>query len=294
MNLSLQDVEPVLDLRAELGEGPVWDPAAPCLYFVDVLRGHVYRFDPETGGQRTYEIGQSVGAVALTDAGDLLLAVRNGFARLDLASGMVTSIADVEADRPDQRMNDGKCDPQGRFWAGTMALDEHAGAGTLYCLGVDGRVRTMLTGVTVSNGLDWTADGRVMYFIDSPSQRIDRFDFDADAGAIANRRPFVHIPADLGAPDGLTLDADGYVWVALWGGGALHRYAPDGSLDTIVRMPTTYPTSCTFGGADLGDLYITTAAIRLSAADRAQQPGAGGLFRLRPGVSGRPPRRYQG
>ena len=294
MSVAAQDVEHVLDVRAELGEGPLWDPLAACLYFVDVLRGHVHRFEPRTRARRLYEIGQSVGAAALTEAGDLLLAVRDGFARLDTSNGTVTSIAAVEIDRPDQRMNDGNCDPCGRFWAGTMALDEHAGAGALYCLGADGRVRTMLTGVTVSNGLDWTDDGRAMYFIDSPSQAVDMFDFDAEAGAISNRRTFVRIPAAQGAPDGLTLDADGYVWVALWGGGAVHRYAPDGSLDAIVRMPATHPTSCTFGGADLGDLYITTAAIRLSAAERAQQPAAGGLFRVRPGVFGRPPRRYRG
>jgi sugar lactone lactonase YvrE len=203
-------------------------------------------------------------------------------------------IASVEADRRDERMNDGKCDRAGRFWAGTMALDERAGAGALYRLDVDRRVSMVLSGVTVSNGLDWTDDGRVMYFIDSPLQTVDVCDVDPESGAISNRRPFVRIPPAQGTPDGLTVDAEGGVWVALWGGGAIHRYRSDGSLDAVIRMPTTHPTSCTFGGADLGDLYITTAAIRLSPLERSQQPGAGGLFRVRPGISGRPAQRYRG
>lgn len=294
MSVAVLDVEHVPDVRADLGESPVWDPRARCLYFVDVLRGHVHRFDPAAAGLRTYDIGQPVGAVALTESGDLVLAVRDGFARLDLASGAVAPVAGVEVDRADHRMNDGKCDPSGRFWAGTMALDERAGAGTLYCLGVDQDVRAMLGNVTISNGLDWSEDGRVMYFIDSPSQAVDIFDFDSTAGTIANRRTLVRIPRAQGVPDGLTLDAQGYVWVALWGGGAVHRYAPDGSLDAIVRVPTADATSCTFGGGDLGDLYITTAAVRVSLSERAQQPAAGGLFRARPGSAGRPPRRYRG
>ncbi len=305
----------VLDLRAELGEGPVWDPIAACLYFVDILRGRVHRFDPATRALRTCETGCSVGAVAPTGRGDLVLAVRDGFARLDLSgsrfngadtpvrpdewsrpysSGRIEMIAEVEADRPDQRMNDGKCDAAGRFWAGTMALDERGGAGALYRLDPDGHVETMIDGVTISNGLDWSDDGRLMYFIDTPTQSVDVFDFDLASGRIANRRPFARIDPVDGAPDGLTLDAEGFVWVALWGGSGVRRYAPDGALDSIVRVPATYVTSCAFGGADLGDLYITTARIKLSEADRASQPLAGGLFRARPGVRGRPPHRFSG
>jgi sugar lactone lactonase YvrE len=191
-------------------------------------------------------------------------------------------------------MNDGKCDAAGRFWAGTMALDERGGAGALYRLDPDGHVETMIDGVTISNGLDWSDDGRLMYFIDTPTQSVDVFDFDLASGRIANRRSFARIDPVDGAPDGLTLDAEGFVWVALWGGSRVRRYAPDGALDSIVRVPATYVTSCAFGGADLGDLYITTARIKLSEADRASQPLAGGLFRARPGVRGRPPHRFSG
>jgi sugar lactone lactonase YvrE len=283
-----------LDARAELGEGPVWDPIAGCLYFVDILRGHVHRVEPARRTWETFRVERMVGAAAPTDAGDLLLAVKDGFARLDVGTGIVQSIAHVDEDRSDIRMNDGKCDPAGRFWAGTMALDERSDAGHLYRLDPDGRIHTMVSGVSISNGLDWSDDGRLMYFIDSPTRSIDVFDFDAASGAIANRRSLVRIPREEGTPDGMTLDVDGYVWVALWGGGAVHRYAPDGSRAAVVTVPTRYPTSCTFGGPDLRDLYITTASIKISDRERAEQPLAGAVFVARPGVAGRPPHRFRG
>jgi sugar lactone lactonase YvrE len=292
--MPVYDAELVLDAQAELGEGPVWDPASSCLFFVDILRGYVHRFDPATGALQAYDIGQFVGAVAVAESGDLMLAVRDGFARMNLGSGRVQMVAEVEADRPDQRMNDGKCDAEGRFWAGTMALDERGGAGALYRLDPDGRVHTMLRQVSISNGLDWSSDERLMYFIDSPTQSVDLFDFDLTTGAIANRRSLVRVGAVHGLPDGLTLDADGGVWVSLWGGGEVRRYTPEGGLDAIVRVPTQFPTSCTFGGSDLSDLYITTASVKLSSDERASQPHAGAVFRARPGVVGRPANRFKG
>jgi sugar lactone lactonase YvrE len=230
-----------------------------------------------------------VGALACAADGGVVLAVAGGFARLDWDSGTVKMLATVEADRPQNRMNDGACDPAGRFWAGTMALDERPHAGALYRLDPDGTVHTMLTEVSISNGIDWTPDGRGMYYVDSPTRRIDVFDFDARSGAIANRRTFVELPAEAGFPDGLTVDAEGFVWLALWGGAALHRYDPEGARERIVPLPVSHPTSCAFGGADLDELFVTSARRPLSAEERARQPMAGGLIRLRPGVVGRPP-----
>jgi len=284
----------VLDARAELGEGPVWDERGGALYFVDIMRGRVNRFDPADGSRRVYDIGVAVGALAPTDAGDFVLATADGFARLDPIAGAVRPIAKVEADRPGNRMNDGKCDPAGRFWAGTMALDEHAGAGALYRLDPDGAVHTMLRDVTISNGLDWSGDARTMYYIDSGRRSVDAFDFDAASGSIANRRTLVRVAERDGVPDGMTLDADGCLWVALWGGGAVHRYGPDGALEAIVRLPVQHVTCCAFGGCELRDLYITTAAIKLSDRERAEQPHAGGVFLARPGVRGRPANRFNG
>jgi sugar lactone lactonase YvrE len=263
------------------------------VYFADILRRRVHRFDPATNGSRVYDVDRMVGAVALSEAGDLIMAVQGGFARLDPDTGRVSTLVDVDGTGGSLRMNDGKVDPAGRFWAGTMALDERAGAGALYRLDPDGSVHTMLRGVTISNGLDWSDDGRTMFYIDSPTYSVDAFDFDPAAGTILNRRPFATVPKSDGAPDGLTIDAEGHVWVAFWGGGAVRRYAPDGTCVAEIRLPPKYVTSCTFGGADRRDLYITTQGLDVPAADRAVQQ-AGALFVARPGPRGRPANRFKG
>jgi len=286
--MTAADVELVLDARADLGEGPRWDAARQRLLWVDIMRGRVHAFTPSTGACRNIAVGRPVGALASCRDGSLVLAVAGGFARLDLDSQKFEMQAAAEADRPQNRMNDGACDGAGRFWAGTMALDEGPGAGALYRLDPDLTVHTMLTGVSISNGLDWSLDGRRMYYVDSPTRRIDVFDFDLATGSIANRRMFVEVPADAGIPDGLTVDAAGYVWLALWGGAALRRYAPDGTLERVVPLPVTHPTSCAFGGAALDELYVSSARRPLTAEEKARQPQAGGVFRLRPGVAGRP------
>jgi sugar lactone lactonase YvrE len=288
------EVELVLDARAELGEGPLWDGRRGRLFWVDILRGRVHAFDPASGGCRSWEVGRSVGVAVPADSGGLVLGTSDGFGRLDLETGRFTLIAEVEADRPDQRMNDGKCDAAGRLWAGTMALDCRACAGSLYRLDRDGRVQVMRRDVTISNGLDWSLDGRLMYYVDSGTQSIAVFDFEPETGTMKNPRSLVSIPPELGMPDGLTVDAEGFLWVALWGGGAVHRYSPGGALDRVVRLPVSHPTSCVFGGADLRDLYITTATIALSPAERERQPQAGGIFRHRPGVAGRPAAVFRG
>jgi sugar lactone lactonase YvrE len=285
--MTIPAVELALDARADLGEGPRWDSARQRLLWVDIMRGRIHAFTPSTGACRNVAVGRPVGALASGRDGSLVLAVAGGFARLDPDSERFEMLATVETDRPQNRMNDGACDGAGRFWAGTMALDERPGAGALYRLDPDLTVHTMLTGVTISNGLDWSLDGRRMYYVDSPTRRIDTFDFDVTTGGIANRRTFVEVPADAGIPDGLTVDAAGFVWLALWGGAALRRYAPDGTLERVVPLPVTHPTSCAFGGAALDELYVTSARRPLSAEEKARQPQAGGVFRLRPGVVGR-------
>ena len=285
----MSGVELVLDARAELGEGPRWDPRGQRLLWVDILRGRVHSFRPDRGACRYVDAGRPVGALACAADGSVALAVAGGFARLDLDSGRVEMLAAVEAGRPGNRMNDGACDSAGRFWAGTMALDEGPQAGALYRLDPDLRVHTMLSGVTISNGIDWSPDDRRMYYVDSPTRRVDVFDFDVEGGSIANRRPFVALGSEAGVPDGLTVDAAGFVWLALWGGGALRRYGPDGALDRIVPLPVSHPTSCAFGGRDLDELYVTSARRPLSKEERAREPMAGGLLRLRPGVAGRLP-----
>jgi sugar lactone lactonase YvrE len=185
-------------------------------------------------------------------------------------------------------MNDGETDPQGRLWAGTMGWHAEPGRGSLYRLDPDGTVRRMVEGVTISNGLGWSPDGCTMYYVDTPTLRIDRFDFDPGSGDIENRREFVTIRHGDGRPDGLTVDSEGAVWVATWPGYAVHRYLPDGTLDAIVPLPVSNVSSCEFGGVDLHDLYITTAWELLTEEEHAAQPLAGSLFRTRVEVPGLP------
>jgi sugar lactone lactonase YvrE len=191
-------------------------------------------------------------------------------------------------------MNDGYVDARGRFWAGSMGSSGVRERGSLYRLDPDGSVRRMLARVSISNGLDWSPDGKTFYYIDLPLSRIDQFDFEVNMGTLKNRRPFVEFPIDFGYPDGLIVDAEGFIWVGMWEGGSVHRYAPDGRLDVIVPIPASQTTKCAFGGPDLDDLYVTTAWIGLDANARAAQPLAGGLFRLKPGVRGRRANRFGG
>ena len=277
-------------LRATLGEGPAW--IGPELAWVDILAHEVHLFDPTTGSDRAIPVGQAVGAAVPAVDGSLLLAVRDGFARLDPASEEVSLIASVEADLPGNRMNDGKCDSAGRFWAGTMSEPPTPGTGGLYRLELDGSVTVVLDDVTISNGLGWSPDDRLFYYIDTAESTIDVFDYDGPTGAIANRRVFARIPPGSGDPDGMAVDREGYVWVALWDGWALRRFAPDGTLDRKVRLPVSHVTSCAFGGPDLTRLYITTASSNgsepYSPAVLAGQPLAGSLFGLDVPVPGLP------
>ena len=187
------------------------------------------------------------------------------------------------------RMNDGKCDPRGRFWAGTMGFNEGRGVGALYRLDPDFTVHHMLGNVSISNGLDWTADGRQMYYLDSPTRGVDVFDFDMQTGALGARHRLISLPpGEPGAPDGMTLDEEGALWVAVHGSGTVRRYSSDGLLDLVVRLPVSMVTSCAFGGPDLADLYITTMQYGMSADAKHDQPLAGALFHCRPGVRGLP------
>jgi sugar lactone lactonase YvrE len=265
------------------------------LLWVDIPTGLIHEYDPSFGKDHVIDIGQPVGAVALRQGGGLVVACRDGFAFLE-KSARLKFIAKVEADDPSRRMNDGACDPLGRFWAGTMAWDKTPGAGSLYRLDGDGHVQRMLTGLTISNGIDWSPDGRTMYFIDSALGYVDAFDFNPETGVPSNRRHLVKVPPEDGMPDGMAVDAQGFLWVAIFRGGRVCRYSPDGSLqpEHVVQLPVTLVTSCAFGDPDLGTLYITSAWRGLDDAARSTQTHAGALFRLRPGVMGREPNRFAG
>lgn len=288
------DVECVLPATAYLGEGPLWSPDEKRLYWVDILAPAVHRFDPRTGQNETRSLPRLIGAVAMRRAGGLVALTQNGLEALDFEGGRLEQIVDPESDLPDNRFNDGKCDRRGRLWAGTMRLDASAGAGALYRFDADGSWSRVANGFTVSNGLGWSPDDHTMYFVDSADCVIYAFDFDPERGEIGDRRVLVQTNPEDGRPDGITVDAEGFVWAAMWDGWAVHRYAPDGRLDRVVRMPTPRPSSCIFGGDDFATLYITSGRIRLSAQRLAEAPLSGSLFALRPGVSGQPPTAFAG
>lgn len=271
---------------SELGESPVWLDDRAELAWVDIQRGLIELLAVASGRVRTIPVGEMIGSIAPTRSGDLVAAVATGFVLVDLGTGRVRRLAALERTDPTIRMNDGKADPWGRFWAGTMGIDKRPDAGALYCLEPDLRLSVALDPVTISNGLDWSADRRSMFYVDTPTQRVDRFDLEADGLGLRNRRTFATQALADGSPDGLTLDTAGGLWLALWGGFAVTGYGPSGEVEARIALPASHVTSCTFGGPDLGDLYITTAFAELTEAERAAQPLAGRAFRCRPGVLG--------
>ncbi|MGW2324811.1 SMP-30/gluconolactonase/LRE family protein [Streptomyces sp. NPDC001700] len=246
---------------AELGEGPTWDAVAARLIWVDILSARVHTYDPATGRHTTLATEQHVGAAKPRAGGGLVVNLRDGVGLYDAVGGFHWLVRDPV---PGRRGNDAAVAPDGSLWAGTMRYDERAGGGTLSRIGSDGAVAEILPDVAVSNGTGWSPDGRLMYYVDSPTRRIDVFDVTGEA--VTGRRPLAHIEDGAGFPDGLCVDADGCVWVALWDGAAIRRYTPDGTLDRVIPLPFPRPTACAFGGAGLSDLYVSSARVGLGAA----------------------------
>jgi sugar lactone lactonase YvrE len=276
--------EQVTDAVAYHGEGPVWSERWGGLRWVDMLAGDVLTLAADGAVDRRH-VGTVAAVVRPRRGGGAVIAVERGFL-LEDADGTLSALPPVWSG-DGVRMNEGGCDPDGRFYCGSMDYDHAPGAGSVYRLDPDRSVRTILTGVTISNGLEWTPDGSRAYYVDTPTGRIDVFDYDRDGGLTA-RRPFVHTG---GAPDGLTVDADGGVWVAFYDGGAVHRYGADGTLAEVVDVGARQVTACTLGGPDLDQLYITTSRERL---EPGEDPLAGALFRADVGVRGRPVREFAG
>ncbi len=278
---------------ALLGEGPRWDAAAQRLLWVDIEAGALHLFDPARGDDRKIPLGIRVGAVAPTQAGGVLAALADRLAVVDLEDESVHTLVEVPHGEG-LRLNDGACDPAGRFWVGSMALDYARGAGALYRYSSDGGLDRMLEDVTISNGIGWSPDGGTMYYVDSMTYRVDRFDFDPGTGEIADRRPFAVIERGAGIPDGLAVDDEGGIWLALWGGGAVRRYSPEGALDRVLAVPAEKVTACCLGGDDGRSLYVTTASVELSDEERRRQPLAGSVFVTTVDVPGPPAQPFGG
>lgn len=273
-----------------LGEGARWDARRGELLRVDILAGRVYRDEiGEDGGLvpvRTYQAPGTVGAIAPVEGDEgWLLAAGRGFAHLS-PDGSLRRLGEVAP--AGTRMNDAACDPQGRFWAGTLADDQHAGGGALYRLDRDGRTELVLGGLTVSNGLGWSPDGGTMYLADSGTRVVHAFAFDAERGTISGGRALATVAEEVGVPDGMTVDAAGDLWVAVFGGGRVHRYSPDGELRQALRLPAMQSTSCAFAGPALNRLYVTTATEDWSDEQRRAEPTAGLVYWFDTDATGRP------
>ena len=273
----MTDVQLVQAANALLGEGPSWSTAEGALYWVDVIRPAVFRYEPGRGQTAIWPLAGTVGCAATRAKGGLVLAAESRFVALDATNGATQILADAEPDMPHNRFNDGKVDRRGRLWAGTIDRRTEKPTGSLYRLDADLTVTRMESGVICSNGIGWSPDDRTMYFTDSMIRTIWAYDFDLETGDIANRRVFVRLADDDGVPDGLTVDAEGFVWSAVWDGWRIVRYAPDGRIDREIPMPVQRPSSCMFGGTDLRTLYVTSACADLDATALSRGPRAGAL-----------------
>ena len=274
-----------------LGEGPVWDDRSGELVWVDISGRLVHRWNPTTGEASSFPTPGDVGAVVLCEEGGHLLAIECELWRVD-GTGQMTLLADVES-KPGVRFNDCRADVRGRLWAGTLHRDREHGVAALYRLDAGGEMTMVLPERTISNGIGWSPDSTTMYYIDSTTQQIAKFAYDLDSAELGERELLAEIDLADGLPDGLTVDAEGGVWVCLFGGGRLRRYRPNGSLDQEIMLPLTNPTCPGFGGSDLRTLYITTARHRLSEEQLAREPLAGALLQLDPGVAGLPANRFE-
>jgi sugar lactone lactonase YvrE len=280
-------VELVIDSQSDLGEGAIWNYKSGELMWIDITGKILNFYSPRTGNNKEMFTGQMIGTVVPAQSGMVLVALQNGIYTLNPETGTKSLVADPEEHIPTNRFNDGKCDPSGRFWAGTLSLEGEKGAAALYRLDADSSVHKMIENVSISNGIAWSPDFKKMYYIDTPTQKVMAYSYNNESGEISQPSVAVEIPAEMGSPDGMTLDADGNIWVALWGGSAVGCWNPEtGELLRKIEVPAKNVTSCAFGDDDLGTLYITTARQGTTPEELEKFPHAGGVFKTRPGVKG--------
>lgn len=288
----------VLGIQATLGEGPIWDPRTNSFWWIDIVEKKLHLFDLASKENRTWQLDQMPGTVVTRQSGGLVLALENGFSAFDPETEKIDFLGDPESELADNRFNDGKCDPHGRFWAGTMRTENHMEqfTGSLYSLEMNGEITKRLgSQIGVSNGIVWSSDSRFMYFIDSPTRQISRFDYDPVTGNIENRRNVFQAPEGFGFPDGMAIDTDDHLWVAFWGGSCIAKIDPtSGEIIERVIVPVTAPTACAFGGPNMNQLLITTASLGLDPKSKAQQPMAGDLFIADVSATGAPAHRFAG
>ena len=296
LTMAMGEVEHVLEVRNVIGEGPIWNSQEGNLYWVDFIEHHqILQFSPQKRRLEVFETGIPVMALAIRKAGGWIAATSKGICTWDTQRKEFAPFCDPLGARPSIRLNDAAVDSKGRFWVGTVNDANQKGPdGELFRVQGDGSSQVMDKNITVGNGMGWSPDRKVMYFTDTFRYSVYAYDYDAEAGTIKNRRTFVETSPDGGLPDGLTVDSEGFVWSAFWGGWKVVRYNPEGKVDREFRLPVPNPTSCTFGGAKLDELYITSASLGLSAEEKKQHLQSGDLFCLKAGIAGMDEPRFAG
>ncbi|MBN1305755.1 MAG: SMP-30/gluconolactonase/LRE family protein [Anaerolineales bacterium] len=283
------NVELIYEAKAALGEGPSWHAGSGRLYWVDIIERKIYLYQPADNRSRVLDVSDMVGCAVPAQSGELVLALRDRFVKLDLAAGKETLITALEGIPENVRFNDGKCDPAGRLVAGTMDMGEKLPLGALYSLDASGDVRKLLGGVCISNGLTWSPDYRTFYYIDTSTHQVQAFDYELETGSLSGGRVIIDVPEELGYPDGMTSDMEGNLWIAMWQGAQLTRWDPvTRDLLEQIPVPAKNVTSCIFGGPGMDELYITSARVGLEEATLVEYPYTGGLFRLKSDVKGIP------
>ena len=282
--------ELLLDVKNAVGECPTWCVKEQVLYWEDILAPALFRWDPKTNEVRRWDMPETIGSFGLREQGGLIVALRTGVYLFDPETEALTLFANPEPNKPENRLNDGKVGPDGRFWVGSMH-DVPVGpqtrpTGALYCIEPDGSVRKMLEGILCSNGLAWSPDGRTMYFSDSRAPYIKAFDYDVETGELSNERMLAQPAEAVGRPDGATVDAEGYYWSAGVSAGCLNRFSPSGELVEVLPVPTPSPTMPCFGGEDLKTLFITSHRQSDAQPDDESAATAGGVFTLKMPVAG--------
>ena len=285
----------VINHKCVLGEGPVWDADKQTILWIDIVQSTVHQYNINEQEVISFNVGEMVGCIVLREKGGLVAALKNGFAFIDLEKNIVQHISDPEHN-PANRFNDGKCDAAGRFWAGTMSLSEEEGKGNLYVMEPDLSTKKKLEGVSISNGIAWNDDNTIMYYINTPTNYVFAFDYDIEHANISNQRVAIDLTHETGYADGMTIDNEGMLWIAFFGGWRIARYNPStGELLMQVELPVENVSCCTFGGLQLTDLYITTSSKDMREEDLIKQPLAGSLFVIKDcGFKGLPAQKFKG
>ncbi len=274
-------------IDAKLGEGAIWNFETQEFFWIDIEGKKLHIYNPKTKSNRSLDTPSRIGTVVPSGRGEAIIALEDGMYIINTNSGVIKLFSALEDDIPENRFNDGKCDPAGRLWVGSMHLKQAAYKANLYKIDSNGAATKMLDSITISNGIVWTKDQKTMYYIDTPSSKIMAFDYDVDKGEISNERLAVHVSTEIGYPDGMAIDEEDKLWVGMWNGNAVAHFDPiTGELISKIEVPAHNITACAFGGPNLDTLYITTASIDMSEKEKALYPDAGSVFMAVPGVKG--------